>query len=400
MSRLRGLLPSGFRRGPHTATSDGIVVLDDRFPDLMTGFRVAEFSWLLRQGVVREVMSTHPQLDEHLPAFVERYPDLEGRVTPYRPERLPEFELAYLVFLDNAAGFLADLEHASLDFVVELYPGGGLRLGTEATDAVLTRVVASPLLRHIVTTQPRVTEYLTTITAELPPVVEILGVVVNESYFTDGEGSDEGRPYFGYGKTQLDVLFAAHRYDERGVNKGYPVFVEACSRLAEAGVPIRAHVVGGHVADDIPLGDVSDRFRFHGPLVTEEFQRLARGMDLVLSPNRPFVVRPGVWDGFPTGSCVEAALCGAGVVCSDELVQNRVFTDGEDIVIVSPDPVLVTDRVLELLQRPDGVRGLAARGQQAFRRAYAPDAQLVPRREALVASLAAVRTTSTSAVST
>src|SRR5450756_1036753 len=55
--------------------SHGIVVVDDLFPDLTTGFRVAEFSWLLRAGVVREVMTSLPQLEDHLPSFLELYPD-------------------------------------------------------------------------------------------------------------------------------------------------------------------------------------------------------------------------------------------------------------------------------------------------------------------------------------
>ena len=38
----------------------GVVIVDDRFPDLITGFRVAEISWMLWTGVVREVMTGLP----------------------------------------------------------------------------------------------------------------------------------------------------------------------------------------------------------------------------------------------------------------------------------------------------------------------------------------------------
>jgi len=392
MKKFNPLFRSTSRGSRPARNTHGIVIVDDLFPNLITGFRVAEFSWLLRAGVVREVMTSLPQLEEHLPSFLELYPDLEGRVTPYAPDRLSEFELAYVVFIDNAHGFLPGFEQAHLDFVVELYPGGGLRLGTEETDQTLRRVVTSPHLRGILTTQPRVTEYLATIGHGLPPVEEVLGVVVNESYFGPEDGFGREHPYFGLGSEHLDVLFAAHRYDERGVHKGYPVFVEVCRLLSRAGVPLRAHVVGGHLADDVSLGDLDQRFTFHGALVTDQFQRMALAMDLVLSPNQPSLVRPGAWDGFPTGSCVEAALCGVGVVCSDELDQNRLFTDGEDILISPPDPEIYCARILELLQRADGVASLAERGRRSFRQAYSAEAQLVPRKELLVAALQRVRT--------
>ena len=391
MRKFSSLNRSRSRTRRSAANPHGIVIVDDLFPNLITGFRVAEFSWLLRAGVVREVMTSLAQLEDHLPSFLELYPDLEGRVGPYAPDRLPEFELAYVVFLDNARILLPDFARHHLDFVMELYPGGGLRLGTAETARTLHDVVTSPRLRGILTTQPRVTEYLAAIGPKLPPVEEVLGVVVNESYFGPEEGFGRAHPYFGLGKGHLDVLFAAHRYDERGVHKGYPVFIEVCRLLSEAGVPLRAHVVGGHRADDVRLGDLDQRFTFHGPLVTDQFQRMALGMDLVLSPNQPSLVRPGAWDGFPTGSCVEAALCGVGVVCSDELDQNRLFTDGEDILISPPDPELYCARILDLLQRADGVANLAESGRRSFRQAYSTEAQLVPRKNLLVAALGAVR---------
>jgi len=249
--------------------------------------------------------------------------------------------------------------------------------------------VTSPRLAGILTTQPQVTEYLVGMGPRLPPVDEVLGVVVNGSYFGPEGGLRREHPYVGLGKEHLYVLFGTHRYDERGVHKGYPVFIEVCRLLRRAGVP----VVGGHRADDVRLGDLGPHVTFHGALVTDRFQYAALGMDLVLSPNRPDLVRPGARDGFPSGSCVEAALCGVGVVCSDELDQNRLFTDGEDILISAPDPEHYCARILDLLQRPDGVAHLAESGRRAFRRAYSTEAQLVPRKDLLVAALGAVRDT-------
>ncbi|MFP3670564.1 hypothetical protein SB717_36370, partial [Priestia sp. SIMBA_032] len=86
-----------------------------------------------------------------------RYPEFAERVEPYTVDELRGASLAWMTFLNNAAYFLDDLEATETPFVVTLYPGGGLNLGDPEADAKLAAVLASPMLRAVITTQPRVT---------------------------------------------------------------------------------------------------------------------------------------------------------------------------------------------------------------------------------------------------
>ena len=63
-----------------------------------------------------------------------------------------------------------------------------------------------------------------------------------------------------------------------------------------------------------------------------------REVDVILSPNVPFVLAPGCFDGFPTGCCVDAGMRGTAIFATDEFDSARsCYTDGEDIVLVKYD---------------------------------------------------------------
>jgi hypothetical protein len=58
-------------------------------------------------------------------------------------------------------------------------------------------------------------------------------------------------------------------------------------------------------------------------------REVCRTVDPILSPNCPGIVRPGAFDGFPTGGCVVAGLQGAAI-----LRLNSRFQDGRDLILI------------------------------------------------------------------
>jgi len=370
----------------------GVVILDDIFPNLVTGFRVAEFNWLMKRGAVSHVLTTQPLLLQ-LPDYAALYPEFEDRVRAYSREALAGASLAWMTFLNNAAYFLDDLEATETPFVVTLYPGGGLDLGDPEAERKLESVLASPLLRGVITTQPVVTARI----RELAPKVvvhEILGVVVNPIYL--GPGAGFRRDYFPSGSPTLRLAFAAHKYTQHGEDKGYGVFLDAVRGLREEGLPIEAHVVGGFSPDDLDVSDLDGILTFHGTLKTKELKGFFTGIDLVVSPNRPGALSENAFDGFPLGSVVEAALCGAGMVATDALDQNRLFMDGRNILIVQPSAADIVHRVRELIDAPGGIGRLAQAGLAVVRRHYGVDSQLWARLRVLESAAAAVRSSEAS----
>ncbi|WP_199423574.1 glycosyltransferase [Actinotalea solisilvae] len=347
------------------------VVLDDHFPVLSSGFRVAEFTELLRADLVTSVRTTVGPLDELVAAFGERYPDLADRVHAYDPTALADVDQAYLIFLNNAAYYLDDLTAAGVPFVLTLYPGGGLD-GTDEALAKLDRVLGSPLLRHLFTTQPRVAEM---VAARYPhvPTSELQGLFVSRAYFRPGPG--ERTNYFGVDKETLDLCFVAHRYSVTGADKGFPEFAALVPELARRGLPVRGHVVGQFDASDLPPGH-QHLFEMYGVLESARLQELYGGMDAIVSPNRPGVLAVGAFDGFPLASSVEAALCGVMVVATDEFRQSRFLRDGRDALVVVPDAGQIADRLVRLLREPGGIRRVAQSGLRKVRHVYAPARQL------------------------
>ncbi|MFP3464612.1 glycosyltransferase family 4 protein [Leifsonia sp. SIMBA_070] len=364
-------------------TEGGVVILDDIFPNLATGFRVAEFNWLMKRDAVSRVLTTQPLL-HLLPEYATRYPEFAERVEPYTVDELRGASLAWMTFLNNAAYFLDDLEATETPFVVTLYPGGGLNLGDPEADAKLAAVLASPMLRAVITTQPRVTEYVRALAPEVE-LQEILGVVVNPLYL--GPGAGFRTDYYPGGASTLRLAFAAHKYTERGLDKGYDLFLEVLRGLRSTGVPVEGHVIGGFSEDDIDVTDLGDALTFHGTLEAEDLKTVFGSIDLVVSPNRPGVLSAKAFDGFPLGSVIEAALCGAGIVATDALDQNRLFMDGRNILIVQPDADDIVHRIVELIDAPGGIGRLAQAGLSVARRGYGIDSQLRARLDVMERAL-------------
>ena len=70
------------------------VIIDDFFPHLLTGFRVAEFNAHLQAFDQLQIMSSQVEFAEQYSRYSSLYPELAGRISTYAPERLAGVELA------------------------------------------------------------------------------------------------------------------------------------------------------------------------------------------------------------------------------------------------------------------------------------------------------------------
>lgn len=359
---------------------DRLVVLDNFFPNLLTGFRVAEYNAYLEAFPAATVLSTLPDFDAHYAAYAKLYPQHAGRVQRFAPEKLAGCGLAYINFIDNVDTFLPHLKKAGLPFVMTLYPGGGFGIGYAISDAKLRRALSSPLLQGVITTQPITAEYLGEFAQErglpAPATHAIPGVVANPIYFDEAQTTHGA--YFGEGKENLDICFVAEKYVERGANKGYPEFVSAMHALRELR-RVRIHVVGSFEPGDVDVSALGGQIRFHGRLETSQLRSFFREMDLSIGLAIPNVMHPGNFDGFPLGCTVESSLCGVAVMASDVLGQNPGYVDGESMLFVQPNAGSLTGKLAELLSSPTRLGQIGRAGQAVTRRLYAPQAQIAPR---------------------
>jgi lipopolysaccharide transport system ATP-binding protein len=208
-------------------------ILDDFFPNLLTGFRVAEYNAHLQTFPQMQIMSSLAEFTDHFSAYRALYPELAQRIGQYVPSRLQGATFAYITFLNNAHQYLDDLTRFEIPFVLNLYPGGGLGLNEAESDQKLLRVLASPLLKAIIVTQPVVENYLAQLAKQndlkLPPLHLIQGVVANPDYFN--ANLTQHGPRYGFGKEVLDVCFvAAMNMSPNIIRKDINNFPGRCSK--------------------------------------------------------------------------------------------------------------------------------------------------------------------------
>ena len=303
---------------PGSRKSD-IVAIDDFFPNLTTGFRVAEYIHYLRVFPDLLIASTIGDFRDRHADFGTLYPDLRSRVVPFHPELLSHARLGYLNFLNNAHYHVDRLEAAALPFLFTLYPGGGFELQSSETDLKLKRVLRSPMLRAVISTQSVTTRVLGHMMCPVE-VHELYGATINPTYL-HSSGARSGKAFHDR-SSSLNVCFVAHKYDPKGRTKGYPTFIEIAAAIANRHAGATFSVVGNYGPDDIDIPDsLKERLQFRGPLATSQLRDFLLTQDLMISPNQPYTVSGSQFDGFPTASCVEASLC----VCFYKYKKNFFF---------------------------------------------------------------------------
>jgi glycosyltransferase involved in cell wall biosynthesis len=376
------------------STSERLLILDDYFPAMPAGFRMAEYHAYLERYPHAWVRSTgttfrHALETRSVAAVVgdyeAAYPAFAGRVRPFSPRTVPAARLVYTVFVQNAYKFIPVAEAGGAGLVFTLYPGGGFQLNDPECDRKLRRVFSSPSFRSVIVTQTITQRYLLDKKFCPPEKIRYIfgGVLPIPQQAT------APRRHFGVDKPTLDICFVANRYMPGGVDKGFDTFLSVARRLAAEFPTARFHVVGTLTAADGDLTGLDGLLTFHGIMKTDALHRFFAEMDLILSPNVPFKLRPGGFDGFPTGSCVEAGLCGVAVFCSDELKLNTAFQDGEELVLLTRNPDEIFATVAAYCHDPARLRQLAARGTAAFQRVFSLAEQMGARFAVLDEFLAA-----------
>ena len=359
-----------------------LLVLDDFFPDVLSAFRIAEFNYYLEK-IPSEVHSARPSnlfyrcrgsYEEKLHEYSCYYPDLSGRVKTFNKLKVPNCRLACTVFINNTFNFIEYFDKHKIPFVFTLYPGGGFYIDEAVSDMKLQRVLSSPNFRKVIVTQKITQEYLLAKNyCNAEDICFAYGAVLPSQALS---AVQINKRRFKVDKNTLDICFVAAKYTDRGIDKGYDVFIDVAKKLHQIYPDIKFHIVGSFDASDIDVFPIKDRITFYGLRNTDFFPGFYSGMDIVLSPNVPFVLAPGAFDGFPTGACTEAGLCGVAVLCSDPLKQNISFKDGEEIVIIPRESREIVKIITHFYENPEVMYRIAEDGKRAFTRVFDLDAQM------------------------
>jgi glycosyltransferase involved in cell wall biosynthesis len=368
---------------------NNLIVLDDIYPHLLSGFRIAEFNYYIEHIPDTKVFSSTDAFkvlnekrcfDEVKKEFSNLYPKCTGHVTVLKEQPL-KAKLIYMVFLHNAYNFLPYIEKYNIPFVFTLYPGGGFQLRQEHSDNMLRRVFLSPLFMKVIVTTKTTYDYLLNYNfCDSKKIQFVYGVVTQTEIF---EEQSVRKEKFSIDKDTFDICFVAHKYTKEGRDKGYNIFIEVAKILSRLHNNIYFHVVGSFDESDVDISQIQRYISFYKTLKTHEFVEFHKSMDIILSPNSSFILSPGGFDGFPTGGCIEAGLNTVALFVTDDLNQNIAFTPNEDIVIISKDSNKIANQILYYYNRLDELYQLAEKGKNTILDNYKLEVQMKPRMEIL-----------------
>lgn len=369
-----------------------LLIIDDIYPSSFSPFRTIEYNHYLSffNSAVLSLEGWNLWIDNS--SFADnkrRQEDLAGddlRIYGFRERHDLGARLAYITFLGNAARLLPYLEDRGLPFILQLYPGGGFAIDQADVDEKLRKVLTSDLCRKVIVTQTVTRDYILKEKIGCPEdkIAFIFGGVFDSN--VDFEFSRDKKIY-GRDKDTVDLCFVAHKYGDDLVSKGYDYFIALAHSLAPRIGHLRFHVVGSYEPADIDVSALGDRITFYGRQPSAFFAGFYPRMDAIVSVNRPFVLAPGAFDGFPTGACLEAGFRGVANLINDPLGLNDAFIDGEDILVLEDDIARDAAKIAPLLADPARLAALGRATCQSFRRVMDVDHQLWRRTRLIAAEL-------------
>ena len=372
-----------------------LVIFDDAFPSIYSPFRYEEYMEYMKNfqnvyayttGTSLLALNEKRSVKEVIEEFEQINPEYKGKVFKLdydNKKKLNEFrnKIAIITFLQNIQNPVYDnlelLEFYQIPFIFTLYPGGGFVLNDKESDEKLKRIFSSKYFRKVIVTQKITSDYLIKNNFCNEENIEfIYGIVTPENILNT---KIDGKNYYKKGKDTMDLCFVAHKYCKKGLDKGYDLFIDLAKSMCKKYDNVRFHVIGGFTKDDIDVKEIEDKMNFYGILSSQELIELYKKMDIIVSPNRPFKLGEGSFDGFPTGACTEAMINGVALICTDELNMNIKFNNKQEIIIIKPEIKDLVNEVEELYNNPENIEKIAKAGRNKALEIYSKDAQIKPR---------------------
>ncbi len=362
-------------------TDASLIIFDSLFPLRNSGFRYFEYDAYIRHfksiSVITDQKDMHFVCNDGDNTILDRQNIVQDYNSEFETPKvfygdfsdydISTASLVYCVFLGRIYNLLTR-HNLKIPFVFTLYPGGDFSLNQEQSDMMLRTVFSSPYFRRVIVTHKITRDYL--LEKGLCPEEKmsfIFGGVV-PPYLSKADFLKD-KQYYGRDKDIMDICFVATRYTEFGQDKGYDTFIDAAKKIYKNHKNVRFHVVGnGFDEQTLDVSEIGDAICFYGFMKTTAFDYFYRDKDFIISPNKPFILDPGFFDGFPTGCVSEAMLHCVAAIATDELGLNlNHYENHRDIELISPSADEIVTLIEKYLEKPDILPVLARNGQKRTR---------------------------------
>lgn len=361
-----------------------LAIIDNVFPHPLSSFTYEEITSYLRDIDKSMAFSTYEfsnQLsDEILRIGIKNYkqnmPALANKITDYSEEKIlkSNSKLLYFIFKSTAMHYYDLIKKTKIDFIFELYPGGGMLFDDKECDLELKKLMRLKNFKKVIVTQKPVMDYL--IKKKICPkkkIQLIFGVVMNSNSKYKKES------FYGEKRKTLNIVFMAHKYTKCGNDKGYDLYIETAKMLSKKYNDIMFHVIGNFDENTIDVSEIKDRITFYGPITKEKFDDFFKDKDIILSPNRPNVLKEGAFDGFPTASVTEAGLRETVMISTDELKMNNNYYLEDEMIIIKPNSDDIINKIEYLHNNPKIIKKIAQNGRKKIIKLYSYENQIKPR---------------------
>lgn len=353
-----------------------IGIIDSMFPQREPlGFRNYEINGLLNTIKGAKAFTMYPMkpgpkawfhhgygikeetFNENKSGYLSVYPENRDKIQWLKPHAKHQIELAYSYFLAETYTLLPFYNKNKIPFVFTLYPGGAFGLGNEASDAMLYEIFKSPYFRGVITTQDVTHNYL--LKKNMCPPEKIDFLFCGYTQWEKNEALP--KKIYQADKNTFDLCFVAAKYTDKGIDKGYDLFIETAHKLSPKYPDMRFHVVGGFDKNDIDVSALGDKITFYGYQKPDFLKEFYTRMDICCSPNRPYKLFKGNFDGFPLG--FDSMVCGTALFTTDELYNNKGFFSSNEIIIIKPDINDILNKIEFYYNNLDKLYFLSKNGQ-------------------------------------
>ncbi len=295
-----------------------LLILDDILPSNLSPWRSYEFDKLCEYFPNTKIyydLSTYKNyaqnksINENLTILITNYPNLKNKIFKNSIYRNKKSKLVYTIFYNNICKHFDFIERNNLDFVFSIYPGGGFVLNNEEVNTKLKTIFSNKGFKKVIVNQSITKKYLLENNLCNPSQIALIpGVPLNiDSYNSIPEIKDN---------EITNVLFFANKYTVGGIDKGFDIFEEIVTHFKDNS-SILFHVIGGFNQNDLKDIELRSKINFLGVLSEGYFDSHLKKMHITISPNRPFVLNEGAFDGFPLATSVTSSIYGLVNLMSD-----------------------------------------------------------------------------------
>lgn len=362
-----------------------IIIFDDILPSNLSPWRNYEYENLCKEFpntyIYTDLTSykgytLNYSFDENNEHLVSHYPFLKNKIKKLKKTSNFRAKLGYTLFYNNVIRNIKYFERYSIPFVFTLYPGGGFELNNKEVNDNLKKIFDSDLFRGVIVNQYVIKEYLIANNlVEESKIKLIFGVSLNISNI--------GKETIHKNYDSIKILFFANKYSEKGKDKGFDKFQEIAKSLLNQNKNIEFIVIGNFNIKDLDFPELNDFFTFKGVLIESEYNKILEITHFIISPNAPFILNQGAFDGFPLSTCIAASNFDNVLIMSDYFSESQKINliDGIDYIKFDSNIDEVANIILGLISDKSEMNKIATNGKQKIKALYSFESQIKPRIE-------------------